>query len=94
MLVLASFVSLVLIFNFFELIGDMLRNNISLWKMFTYLFFLTPQLIYDLLPAQRAGGGAGGFRRDEQAERDHRVQGVRREPVPPGGADPGGHACC
>ena len=39
---LASFVSLVLIFNFFELISDMLRNNISLWKMFTYLFFLSP----------------------------------------------------
>ena len=49
-LMLASFVSLVLIFNFFELISDMLRNNISLWKMFTYLFFLSPQLIYDLLP--------------------------------------------
>ena len=49
-LMLASFVSLVLIFNFFELISDMLRNNISLWKMFTYLFFLSPQLIYELLP--------------------------------------------
>ena len=49
-LMLSSFLSLVLIFNFFELIGDMLRNNISLWKMFTYLFFLSPQLIYDLLP--------------------------------------------
>ena len=49
-LMTCSFVSLVLIFNFFELIGDMLRNNISLGKMFTYLFFLTPQLIYDLLP--------------------------------------------
>jgi LPS export ABC transporter permease LptG/LPS export ABC transporter permease LptF len=49
-LMLSSFVSLVLIFNFFELISDMLRNNISLWKMFTYLFFLTPQLIYEMLP--------------------------------------------
>ncbi len=49
-LILTSLVSLVLIFNFFELIGDMLRNNISLWKMFTYLLFLTPQLVYDLLP--------------------------------------------
>ena len=49
-LMLASFVSLVLIFNFFELISDMLRNNITLWKMFTYLFFLTPQLIYEMLP--------------------------------------------
>jgi LPS export ABC transporter permease LptG/LPS export ABC transporter permease LptF len=50
LLMLCSFVSLVLIFNFFELISDMLRNNITLLKMFTYLFFLSPQLIYDLLP--------------------------------------------
>src|ERR1035437_9844191 len=50
LLVLSSFVSLELIRNFFELISDMLRNNISLWKMFTYLFFLTPQLIYEMLP--------------------------------------------
>ena len=49
-LLLASFVSLTLIYNFFELMGDMLRNNISLVKMFTYLFFLTPKLIYDTLP--------------------------------------------
>ena len=49
-LILASFVSLALIYNFFELIPDMLRNNISLLKMFTYLFFLTPELIYEMLP--------------------------------------------
>ena len=47
---LASFVSLELIRNFFELISDMLRNNIPLWTMFTYLFFLSPQLIYEMLP--------------------------------------------
>ena len=58
--------------------------------MFTYLFFLTPAA--DLRPAadQRAGGGAGDVRRAEQAERGDGVQGVRGEPVPPGGADPGG----
>jgi LPS export ABC transporter permease LptG/LPS export ABC transporter permease LptF len=49
-LVLASFVSLTLTYNFFELINDMLRNHISLREMFTYLFFLTPQLIYQMLP--------------------------------------------
>ncbi|MDE3165142.1 MAG: LptF/LptG family permease, partial [Acidobacteriota bacterium] len=49
-LVLASFVCLTLIYNFFELIGDMLRNNIPLSTMFTYLFFLTPSLIYTLMP--------------------------------------------
>ncbi|HTS65506.1 MAG TPA: LptF/LptG family permease [Candidatus Acidoferrales bacterium] len=49
-LVLASFVSLILVYDFFELINDMLRNHISLREMFTYLFFLTPRLIYETLP--------------------------------------------
>ena len=50
MLMLASFVSLTLVWNFFELISDMLRNNITLLTMFKYLFFLTPELIYQVLP--------------------------------------------
>ena len=49
-LFLASFVALTLIYNFFELIGDMLRNSIPLTTMFTYLFFLTPELVYKTLP--------------------------------------------
>jgi LPS export ABC transporter permease LptG len=49
-LMLASFVSLELLRNFFELINDMLRNNIPLRIMFKYLFFLSPQLIYSMLP--------------------------------------------
>ena len=49
-LVVASFVLLTLVYNFFELIGDMLRNNIPLSTMFSYLFFLSPQLIYTLMP--------------------------------------------
>ncbi len=48
--VLASFVSMSQIYNFFELLGDIVRNQISLPKVFTYLFFLTPQLIYKTLP--------------------------------------------
>ena len=47
---LASFVSMSQIYNFFELLGDIVRNQISLAKVFTYLFFLTPQLIYKTLP--------------------------------------------
>ena len=49
-LMLASFVSLALIYDFFDLINDMVRNHISLNTMFTYLFFLTPYMIYQLLP--------------------------------------------
>jgi len=47
-LVLVSFVSLELIRNFFELLSDMLHNS-NLWTMAQYLFFLSPQLIYEML---------------------------------------------
>jgi LPS export ABC transporter permease LptG len=50
LLLLASLVSMTLVYNFFELMSDMIRNKIPLIKMFTYLFFLTPSLIYDTLP--------------------------------------------
>ena len=49
-MLLASFVSMSQIYNFFELLGDIVRNRIPLAKVFTYLFFLTPQLIYKTLP--------------------------------------------
>jgi LPS export ABC transporter permease LptG/LPS export ABC transporter permease LptF len=47
---LASFVSMTQIYNFFELLGDIVQNQISLYKVFSYLFFLTPKLIYETLP--------------------------------------------
>ncbi|MGA2116890.1 MAG: LptF/LptG family permease [Bryobacteraceae bacterium] len=47
---LASLVSMLLVYNFFDLMGDMVKNRIPLSKMFTYLFFLTPELIYELFP--------------------------------------------
>ena len=46
---LASFVMMTEVYNFFELMGDMIRNS-SLGTMFTYLFFLSPYLIYRTLP--------------------------------------------
>jgi len=48
--VLASLVSMILAYNFFELMGDWIRNKIPLMEMFSYLFFLTPELIYETLP--------------------------------------------
>lgn len=47
--VLAAFVMMTQVYNFFELMGDMIRNS-SLGTMFTYLFFLIPQLVYKTLP--------------------------------------------
>lgn len=48
--ILATFVSMFLIFNFFDLTGDMIKHDIRLRTMFTYLFFLTPLTIYELTP--------------------------------------------
>ena len=47
---LASFVLLTHVYTFFELLSSMMKNDIAMSRMFTYLFFLTPRLIYDATP--------------------------------------------
>ncbi len=47
---LVSFVLLYHIFEFFELLSDMLTNHIPLTRFLTYLYYLTPQLIYTTAP--------------------------------------------
>lgn len=47
---LVSFVLLIEVFNFFELLGDAFRNQIPMSEMAQYLFFLAPMLIYDATP--------------------------------------------
>src|SRR5438094_3314409 len=49
-MLLASFVLMTEVYNFFDLLGDIIRNGIAMWLVFTYLFFLTPMLIYETLP--------------------------------------------
>ncbi len=49
-LLLFSFVMMTEVFTFFELLGDIIRNNISSAKISAYLFFLAPKLIYDMTP--------------------------------------------
>ncbi len=49
-LVLAGFVLLMLVFTFFELVGDILRNHISLLTVGEYLANLTPSMLYHLAP--------------------------------------------
>jgi LPS export ABC transporter permease LptG len=38
------------IYNFFELLGDIVKNNIPMSHAIRYHFFLTPELIYRMLP--------------------------------------------
>jgi LPS export ABC transporter permease LptG/LPS export ABC transporter permease LptF len=49
-LVLAGFVLLMLVFTFFELIGDILRNHIPLATVGEYLVNLTPSMLYQIAP--------------------------------------------
>lgn len=50
LLVLIGFVLLLLIFTFFELVGDILRNHISLLVVGEYLINLTPSMLYQIAP--------------------------------------------
>lgn len=47
---IAAFVSMTQIYNFFELLGDIVKNNIPMSHAIRYHFFLTPELIYRMLP--------------------------------------------
>ena len=50
LLVLASFVLLMLVFTFFELVGDIIRNHIALGTVGDYLLNLAPSMIYTITP--------------------------------------------
>ncbi len=49
-LLLASFVFMTHVYTFFELLGDIFKNQIPMSKVLTYLFFLTPELVYESTP--------------------------------------------
>lgn len=49
-LLLASFVFMTHVYTFFELLGDIFKNHIPMSKMVAYLFFLTPELVYESAP--------------------------------------------
>ena len=49
-LVLAGFVLLMIVFTFFDLVGDILRNHIALAIVGDYLLNLTPSMLYQIAP--------------------------------------------
>ena len=49
-LLLIGFVLMTHVYTFFDLLSDIVKNNIAMTRVFTYLFFLTPQLIFELAP--------------------------------------------
>ncbi len=49
-ILVAALVALIEVFTFFELLGDMIKNDISMSTMIDYLWHLAPSLIYQLTP--------------------------------------------
>ncbi|MBV9303815.1 MAG: LptF/LptG family permease [Acidobacteriaceae bacterium] len=49
-ILLLALVALIEVFTFFELLGDMIKNDIAMSMMLDYLAHLAPKLIYDLTP--------------------------------------------
>jgi LPS export ABC transporter permease LptG/LPS export ABC transporter permease LptF len=49
-MVLSTFVLLMLVFTFFDLVGDILRNHVSLATVGAYLVNLTPSMLYQITP--------------------------------------------
>jgi len=45
-----AFTGIYMIFDFFQVLGDIVRNHISLKVVFNYYRFLTPQIVYLMLP--------------------------------------------
>ncbi len=49
-LILVSFITLLLVFTLFELIGDILRNQVSLFTVGDYLLNVSPYFLYNVAP--------------------------------------------
>lgn len=49
-LIVATFLLLTLVFTFFELLGDIVRNKVPLVMLVEYLFNVTPSLLYQMVP--------------------------------------------
>jgi LPS export ABC transporter permease LptG/LPS export ABC transporter permease LptF len=50
LLVLATFVLLIIVFTFFDLVGDIIRNHVPITTVGAYLFNLVPSQIYQITP--------------------------------------------
>jgi LPS export ABC transporter permease LptF/LPS export ABC transporter permease LptG len=50
LILLVAFTGIYAIFDFFQLLGDMVRNHVPARLVFDYYRFLTPQIVYLMLP--------------------------------------------
>jgi LPS export ABC transporter permease LptF len=84
LLVLAGFVSLILVFTVFDLLKDILSHDIGWLIVGQYLINLAPSILYQTTPPGRADCRAGHLRRAESQLGNHRHEGLRHQPIPAG----------
>ena len=89
-MVLVSFVMLMLVFTFFELLGDIIRNRTPLVTVGEYLINLTPSMIYTITPLGVLVSVLSHLRHSRPNQRAHRDEGDRHQPLPHHGPGPGG----
>ena len=61
-LIMATFLVLALVFTFFELLTDIVRNKVPLITVVEYLWNLSPSMIYLMAPMAVLLGGAHHLR--------------------------------
>ncbi len=92
LLVLAGFVLLMIVFTFFDLVGDILRNHIALAIVGEYLLNLTPSMLYQIAPLAVLIAALVDIRRAQPQQRNRRHEGHRHQPLPAGRSHR--HHCC
>ena len=63
-MILSTFLVLVIVFTLFELLGDILRNQVPATVVAEYLLNVAPYLLYNVAPAGHAARRAGHLRPD------------------------------
>ena len=81
-LILSTFLVLVIVFTLFELLSDILRNQVPATVVAEYLLNVTPYLLYNVAPLVMLLGRAGHVRPDAALQRNYRHQGRRNQHLP------------
>ena len=81
-MILSTFLVLVIVFTLFELLGDILKNQVPATVVAEYLLNVAPYLLYNVAPAGHAAGCAGHLRHDATVQRNYRDQGHRNQHLP------------
>ena len=81
-MILVSFILLTLVFTFFELLGDIVRNHIPLIMVGKYLLNVTPSMIYMMAPLSVLLAVLTTFGLMQKTQRNYRDESHRNQHLP------------